>query len=233
MTFEESLKQVMKTLPPVIRNYLVEEKYTPVAKSLMSKYGLRVDQAGVLEREIMLLLMGVETPDDFTEALAREASLEQGVIAGIVQDINDKIFMPLRKEEEKSAVAPAPVVTQRPTVAPAPHIAPLPPRVAMPVGKSSPLGDAVRAALASPNPLDSARLLEDHEEPHLEMREAATSPVIPKPEPIATPTNLPGALPPVTTGPQIRAEVPKPVAEAKSVSYSSDPYREPIDEPLG
>ena len=76
LTLEESMKQVMQTLPPVIRNYLVQEKYTPVAMSLANKYGLRVDQSGVLEREIMLLLMGVENPTEFAEALTEEAKLD-------------------------------------------------------------------------------------------------------------------------------------------------------------
>lgn len=106
LSFDESVKQVMKSLPPVIRNYITGEKYTTVARGLMAKYKLRVDQGGVLEREILLLLMGVENPDEFMQALAEDAQLNKVVIVGIVQDVNDQIFVPLRKEEEGGAIEP-------------------------------------------------------------------------------------------------------------------------------
>ena len=111
----------MQTLPPVVRTYLEQGKYSVVAQSLMSKYGLRIDQGGVLEREIMLLLMGIENPDEFTQALATEARIDEKTIGSIVQDINAQIFMPLREEEMRSKkvnvgvpnyTAPAKVVPQ-------------------------------------------------------------------------------------------------------------------------
>jgi hypothetical protein len=127
-TLEESIKQVMRTLPPVIRNYLGQGKYTTVAKNVMTKYGLRIDQGGVLEREIMLLLMGIENPDEFTQVLITEANLNQQTVNSIIQDVNDQIFMPLREEMRKSgagnvqqqtktatpSAAPQPIVPSQP-----------------------------------------------------------------------------------------------------------------------
>ncbi|MCX6787380.1 MAG: hypothetical protein NTY93_02555 [Candidatus Kaiserbacteria bacterium] len=97
-TLEESIKQVMQTLPPPIRNYLGQGKYSIVAKNLMAKYGLRIDQGGILEREIMLLLMGIDTPEEFTQSLAGEANINQQIIGNIVQDVNIQIFIPLQEE---------------------------------------------------------------------------------------------------------------------------------------
>src|SRR3989344_3857363 len=99
--FDETIAQVMRTLPPVVRNYLGQGKYTTVAKILMAKYGLRIDQGGVLEREIMLLLMGVDDPTEFAQALAEEARLGQEVVQRIAQDVNDQIFVPLQAEMRK------------------------------------------------------------------------------------------------------------------------------------
>jgi len=100
--FDESVAQVMRNLPPVVRNYLSQGKYTVVAKALISKYALRIDQGGVLEKEMMLLLMGIENPDEFTQALIEEAHLSQNIVSSIVQDVNIQIFVPLRDEEMKS-----------------------------------------------------------------------------------------------------------------------------------
>jgi len=101
LSLDESVAQVMQTLPPIIRDYLSAGKYTTVARNLTTKYGLRIDQAGVLEREIMLLLMGIETPPEFVQALAEEARLDKKAIDSIVLEVNDQIFMPLRAEEQK------------------------------------------------------------------------------------------------------------------------------------
>ncbi|MEK7179498.1 MAG: hypothetical protein AAB689_00530 [Patescibacteria group bacterium] len=215
LTLEESVKQVMQTLPPLIRNYLAQGKYTAVAKGLMAKYGLRIDQGGVLEREIMLLLMGIENPDEFTQALAEEARLGQQVISGIVQDINAQIFIPLREEEMKSGemkASPTPglpklIPVQKPSGTPPSHfhlqnkIAP-PSRPAQPPAK----------------PMDNRKLLEDHEEPHIEFKKTL-------------PPNLPGAIyhPPIPK-PIVPPIPPKPIPSPPAKPYSSDPYREPIDE---
>lgn len=91
----------MRTLPPIIRDYLSAGKYTTVARNLTTKYGLRIDQAGVLEREIMLLLMGIETPQEFAQALTEEARLDKKIVDSIALDVNEQVFIPLRTEEQK------------------------------------------------------------------------------------------------------------------------------------
>ncbi len=127
-TLDESIKQVMQTLPPPIRNYLGQGKYSVVAQRLVVTYGLHIDQGTILEREIMLLLMGIENPDEFVQALAQEAKLDQETINGIAQDVNAQIFVPLREEMQKAATAPQSPPTPmqppaRPVVLP-PHYAP-------------------------------------------------------------------------------------------------------------
>ncbi len=281
-TFEESIKQVIQTLPPVIREYITQGKYTPVAINLTRKYGLRIDQSGVLEREIMLLLMGVDDPSEFAQALAEEAKINQETINNIAKDINDQIFVPLREEEEAKGInapqhaklAATYTPPQRPL---APHVAPLPPKTAMPQSSrpaaTRTLGEVVRSMLPAPHPLDARLLLEDHEESHIELdssqktvgsitktsglpamtaapRAVPLSPAVPAVRAIpSVPTNLPGAMPPYIV-PPMQAQQPinprpisapaapmppkplPPVIPISAVkSYSTDPYREPIDEP--
>ena len=256
LTLDESIKQVMKSLPPVIRNYLAQGKYTAVAKGMMAKYGLRIDQGGVLEREIMLLLMGIENPDEFTKALAEEAKLDQKTIDSIVQDVNAQIFIPLRKEEEEQSKKPAvPVVPSKP-VAPASPAAPksaapnqsgsyfhlenrIPvtpaPALPKPVMPPAPR-PAVASSVGGPRPSSNIaplppkfmsprpsvggnqKLLEDHEEPHIDIRDKVQG----VRSSLPPPPNLPGALPPLKPSTLPLTPSAKP--------YSGDPYREPIDE---
>ncbi len=212
----------MKTLPPPIRDYLAQGRYSAVAKNLMFKYQLQVDQGGVLEREIMLLLMGIENPDEFTQALAEEAGLEQKTVDGIVQDVNDQIFIPLREEMKSGASKPS-VEVKPPQVPTTPPAAPR------------------HIINKIPIPIVAEKLLEDHEEPHIEFAQAPMVPPVSRPAPtpptprsitppapprpmMSPPANLPGAARPsgnfgIVGIPPV---LPKP--------YPSDPYREPIDE---
>src|SRR5437016_5639315 len=140
LSLDESVKQVMRTLPPFIREYLSQGKYTSVAQGLMAKYKLRIDQGSVLERELMLLLMGIENPSEFVQALTEEAHIDQQTVNSLTKDINDQVFLPLRKQEEEESKKVAAPIPSKPVPSPAPkpvapapaHIAPLPPKMAMP-----------------------------------------------------------------------------------------------------
>lgn len=328
LTLEESIKEVMQTLPPVIRTYLSQGKSTMVAKSLMIKYGLRIDQGGILEREIMLLLMGIENPTEFTQALDEEAKLDKKTIENITQDINTQIFVPLRErmrngEVEVKVTPPAkpaavtpvaaltreknyapplqspaysPSINKFPLTTPAAGLSSIPKRdIPSSVPTSVPQKNIVRppdssrginlitsspSKLASrppvsnvppgrsfmmtpPKQTESSRLLEDHEEPHIEFNKAPMSvtpspntlPAAPKMQsaPASFATRHPQGInrivstmqtAPVT--PTIKVIVPplqpKPISPIVPAAvapkapaepakpYSTDPYREPIDE---
>ncbi|MEK7144248.1 MAG: hypothetical protein AAB794_00080 [Patescibacteria group bacterium] len=134
LTFDESVAQVMRALPPVIRDYLVQGKSTVIAKSLIARYGLRVDQGGVLEREIMLLLMGIESPEEFTQALTEEAKLPQQTVSLLMQEVNTQIFIPLREQIRSGGVV-QPQKSAATSAAPRPT-APMPMRpVSIPIPK--------------------------------------------------------------------------------------------------
>ena len=229
-TFEESIKEVMQTLPPPIRNYLSQGKYSLVAKNLMRKYGLHIDQGGVLEREIMLLLMGIENPDEFAASLKSDATLSEDVVRNIMTDVNQEIFIPLQKEmrnagsgaqEERSAAPRASVSV--PSYAPSPASrppalsgsAPLPPKMAMPQPKA--------ASGIAPPPLSMLPLGEEEKN--------RISNIAPRPS-APPPSHLPGAFQPSVAQTIKRPAPPSPFRPATPAKpYSTDPYREPIDEP--
>lgn len=255
--FEESVQQILKTLPPVVRTYITERRYTGAAQSLMSQYKLRIDQGGVLEREILLLLMGVDDPNEFMETLATEARLDKTTIDSITRDINNQIFIPLRAEEMKASTAPKTPVTPPAVGQQGSHFQ-LQNKIPLPQ-KPAPGMPSL-----SSKPLDSSKLLEDHEEPHIEFgkRPAQSAPATPA-RTAPPPPNLPGQMPPaapvapriIPAGGRAPGPIPPTVAPAGPApvakplpppappglkftsappppgkAYSADPYREPIDE---
>ncbi len=207
-TLESDIKELLKEVPPLIRAFFASGKVEIIAKNLMQKYRLHIDQGAVVEREIILLLLGLKGPEEFVKTLAEETKLDKSTVNSIVQDINTQIFIPLREEEMKGVgmkTSPAIGIPQvikpaAPGGTPPSHfhlqnkIAP-PPRPAPPQPQKA---------------TDSRKLLEDHEEPHIEFKGAIYHPPIPKPS----------AVPPTP---------PKPKPVVPTTSYSSDPYREPLE----
>src|SRR3989338_11640544 len=98
---ENYIKELMKEVPPMIRAVFASGRVEVVAKSLMQKYKLHIDQGAIVEREIILLLLGLKGPDEFTKTIAEEGRLDQTTVNGVVQDLNQKIFVPLREEMRK------------------------------------------------------------------------------------------------------------------------------------
>lgn len=285
-TLADDIKQLLAEVPPPVRDFFAGGKVEIVTKNLMTKNQLRVDQAAVVEREIILLLLGLKNPGEFNQTLITEAKLSPQVINSISQDVNDQIFKPIREQLRRqtgseprpqasgmragtpaAAVAPQPTGTMAPppqspryfhleNKIPAPssqdlrggpvsRTAPLPPKNILPrpvavspaptkAGERSPLRDALAAAMKTPQPAPTspkatqgtAKLLEDHEEPHIEFHKAS-----------APPPNLPGAMPPKPVPPPVAPQsrlVPPPPLSTRPPTppapkpYSSDPYREPI-----
>lgn len=247
LSIEESVKQIMPTLPPPVRQYLAEGRPSKVAATLMGKYGLHVDQGGIIERELMLLLMGLESPEEFAQSLKEDAQLGNDVLGGMVNDINQELLTPLRDEMRKGAEilsknqpkpqAPGPTIIQptlrpatqpvqppvriTPPTVPAPkqEVAPLPPKIIMPrlAGSASPAPSADQPVIPAP----PDHMLPTHSSPEATKGAAADEPALPAQ---STPSTqiLPGTNVPVPD--QKPAGPPPPTKQ-----YGTDPYREPIE----
>ena len=243
-TLESDIKELLKEVPPPVRAVFTNGKLETVAKNLMQKNRLHIDQAAVVERELILLLLGLKDSTEFVQSLVEEANLDKQTLDSIVQEVNTKIFVPLR-EEMKKAPPPTGVVGPRPSVAPGvvgpppqspsyfhlenkiPITRPPTSSASSPTTKGtvSVQRSDLRNVLAS---VTGEKLLEDHEEPHIEFRKT-----------VPPPQNLPGAIlhPPLTPKPPIipPPTPPKPVSPPVLVAppplkvYSADPYREPIE----
>jgi len=275
---DQNIAQVMQMLPPPVQDYLASGKYSLIAKDLSAKHGLSIDQSNILEREIMLLLMGIENPSEFMTTLTSEAAIPQQMVQDIMMEISQRIFISLQEEMRKGIemlgqqppkIPTPPPSTPQPMAPPvSPPIAPrveilLEPSVIIPANPRLPPRPGVRPAVEikwirplpktnapvpnyvpprpaevrqqmneggprpvvteTPKPVEDEKLLEDHEEPHLELgvrdkvqdisdaTQDANLPVI-QPQAPAPPTSSP--LPP----------------SSPAQPYSVDPYREPIDE---
>lgn len=223
---DQELEQYLSQVPEVVREAAVGPSTAMVIGQISQQKRLHVDQIGLLAQLNRNALLGLVTPQEFFDELVG-SGLSASEAKDILKTINEKIFVPLRTQEEEHGFAGKPV---EPLKVPDTAAVEAPIKKDVPAApQGSGLGDVLRKITAAP----SSNMLADHEEPHIEVTSAERAPLtaqIPAPKAAPIPENLPGAMPPITPRPAPKpAEPSVPVSYVKS--YSVDPYREPIDEP--
>jgi hypothetical protein len=123
----------VKKLPPEVRDVLASDELHKKIVGIGEKHHLHIDQIGVLEDEVVLVMMGLANPGDLAEELTKQSSLELPKAEEVVADVSQEIFLPIREAmkkfaesnvAEKSVVMPsaASVTNTAPTPTPIPPI---------------------------------------------------------------------------------------------------------------
>jgi len=239
-TFDESVRTLMENVPAPVRAFLVSPERNRIILALTQKHRLRVDQGAVLERDLIFMLLGILTPAEFAASLQR-SGVPQETLAPLVKDVNEQIFVRLRREEQATGVASAPKGTAVPSISPReprapaatmrvrtmqsdiaeakgiPHAAP---RIIMPVattGQNMIVHPTLITPPSAPRPATAMP------PPVAGMR--GPQPV-PSPRPIPQPPpNLPGVAAPVTFQPTPAG------AQERSVSIPPVPFPRPPQTP--
>lgn len=233
----EALHTLVSELPKPVQEFVLGAEHDRVALELSKKYGLHVDQAGVFERSFMHMLLGISSPQEFVDNLT-QAGLPEQTVRGLTQDINELVFIPLRKAEQhlpapKAQPAVSPQQSPEPQVlpgstVPVPSVAPPPawqpyPYFVQPTAYYPTMPPAAPGGYGAQN-----------------MPAYVPQPVFAWTPPPAWQQPLQQPVQPVTPEPSSRAVIPAAPAAPKPIpkatlnmseplqkSYVADPYREP------
>lgn len=101
---DENIKGIFKEqyskLPPELQKAIMASDLQTKLTSLTQKYRLHIDKASVLENEVVLVLMGMENPDEFVNNSRRELGISPEDARSLARDVNDQIFHPIREKLE-------------------------------------------------------------------------------------------------------------------------------------
>jgi hypothetical protein len=234
LSIGESVETLVQGLPQPVRDFLDSPARDELMRGMTAAYQLHFDQAAVLERETLLMLLGAETPEEFSKALDQDADLSPEVISGIMNDLNRKVFLPI---QEKMRTAPAPTLataplpprpapTPRPAPPPPPSIsfgAPAAPAVPIPATPPPP-----RPMPPAPSNLPGADLAP--EPPKLAARTMQTD--FPGGQPAPTPASQPRPAPPMPVRFNEPSVAPRPVAAVPATtSRQAAPAPRPVTPP--
>lgn len=255
---EDQIAAAFDAAPPAIREAFASEENMAFTGGLGDKYRLHVDVAGEVGQTIVYLLLGLINPTEFLAELTA-IGIGDVVARQIANDVNEKIFKPLRAKMQGGGVADTSTPEPRPMSVPqAPGMPPMPPTSV----RSSSVYEAPRTHAMPPQNLPGAPVPQSVPAPMPTTQYVSSVPV---PQPTIPPQNAPYAssvMPaqpfrvqpaqetvrpvPPTPLPQANAVAPKPFAAVPPAppppappqfapaplvkEYTVDPYHEPIED---
>jgi hypothetical protein len=113
---KEKLTEKFKALPQVLRDFVLSEKLNTALNEIVEENDLPIDQAGILENEVVLVILGDTRAEDFPKSLEKRTNLKQEELGGLIKEVNEKVFQEirasLRKREEEKDVPEIKVVNR-------------------------------------------------------------------------------------------------------------------------
>lgn len=91
-------KEFRGTLLEPVKKLLEGEKFAVSMLNITTNNHLRIDEAGELENEIGLVLIGLENPKNFVQNLKSHVGLPHDKAVALAEDVNKEIFTPLRED---------------------------------------------------------------------------------------------------------------------------------------
>ncbi len=89
-------------LPEDIQGVITSSEYQLKLYEIAKKNKLTYEQLGTIELETTMVLLGMTPPDDFRDELQVELKIDDDkMIDGLVKDISDQVFVPIRESLKK------------------------------------------------------------------------------------------------------------------------------------
>lgn len=96
-SLDEQIKKRLAELPEDVRLAVQASDLGDKINSIGSKHQLHIDQVGVLEDEIMLVMLGFTDPGGFTSRIQQGLHIDQQEAAQLTEEVSEQFFLPLRE----------------------------------------------------------------------------------------------------------------------------------------
>lgn len=98
---QKIIQEQMKRIPEDVATAIISVEYQSKLQEVVKRQHLMIDQAGKLEMETTLVMIGLEPITDYTANLQRELELTTMRAKEIAADVSENIFKPVRESLQK------------------------------------------------------------------------------------------------------------------------------------
>ncbi len=95
-TIEELISSRLAELPDYVKHAIASVSPSQKVAAIAQQNNLHVDQAGVLEQEVLLSMLGITDPNAFADELVTEGGFERVVADKIAGEVAAELFLPIR-----------------------------------------------------------------------------------------------------------------------------------------
>ena len=98
---QKIIEEQMKKLPEDVKQAIISVDYKTKLQEITKRQKLLIDQAGKLEMETTLVMIGLEPLSDYMDNLQREMDLPPVRAKEVAMDVDENIFKPIRISLQK------------------------------------------------------------------------------------------------------------------------------------
>jgi hypothetical protein len=98
---QKIIEEQMKILPADVKTAIISVDYKKKLEEITKRQRLMIDQAGKLEMETTLVMIGLEPLADYIDNIVRELGLNEVRAKEVAIDVSDNIFKPIRESLQK------------------------------------------------------------------------------------------------------------------------------------
>lgn len=92
---QQLLQEQMRKLPQEVVGAVTSPDFQNTVAQIGKETGLHIDQIGTLEDEVLLVMMGLTDPAEFSKQLA-ERGVPQEKVEAVVERVDARLLMPIR-----------------------------------------------------------------------------------------------------------------------------------------
>lgn len=203
---DQELQQKIESLPEDIKTAIRSEETGNTLKKIGMKYGLHIDQIGILQQVTLGVMLGDIHPDEYIEKLEENIDIDEEDAVDLATEVNVEVLIPLRESIMRVRGEETDQDIQGSTAS-------------FPSHDVNPAKEDILAEIENPSPTIHPISAAD---------QTIAGPA--RASEIIEPTPVPNTKPVNAIAAKLEGSVNTPtikVAET-SKSYAADPYREPI-----
>lgn len=215
--FTKDQKQyAYKRLDEREKEFISSDEMAELYQQIGATHGLLLDATGKMSNIVFLALIGLIKASEVKERLRRSLNLPDHQLDALINDLNEKIFVPYRKVVDGSAGGDTPDESEKGRLA----------ETASALSGIEPTKDDILAEIENPTPT-AHPITVDTGGP------AAPREVLPEEKAEAARDFIAGKLTETISVPAQKANIPEPTLknpepDKPKPTYSVDPYREPL-----
>lgn len=92
------IKEQFKTLPPIIRDTILNSNWQEKIRRVVKVNNLHIDQGAAIENLVLITMLGIETPEDFVKNAMEYAEVTEEQAYNISAEVEREIFGDIRKK---------------------------------------------------------------------------------------------------------------------------------------